>query len=473
MNEGKIVQVIGPVVDVEFEPGKLPAIYSALEVPGVEVKDIFSYSQRLVLEVANHLGENQVRAVAMAGTDGLTRGTRVVDTGSPISVPVGKETLGRILNIIGEPVDKLGPVKTQKLYPIHREAPSFEEQETKVQMLETGVKVIDLLEPYTRGGKTGLFGGAGVGKTVIIMELIHNIAKHHGGISVFGGVGERTREGNDLWLEMKESGVLEKTALVYGQMTEPPGARLRVGLTALTAAEYFRDEEGQDVLLFIDNIFRFTQAGSEVSALLGRMPSAVGYQPTLGTEMGELQERIASTKRGSITSVQAIYVPADDITDPAPATTFAHLDATTVLSRQIAELGLYPAVDPLASTSRILDPRVIGEEHYQAARAVQQILQRYKDLQDIIAILGMEELSDEDKLIVARARKIQRFLSQPFFVAEAFTGAAGKYVSIKDTVKGFSEIVEGKHDDLPEQAFYMVGTIEEAQDKARVLRGGG
>ncbi len=470
MSEGKIVQVIGPVVDVVFEPGQLPAIYNALEVPGGEGKDIFSYSQKLVLEVAQHLGESRVRTVALASTDGLTRGMRVVDTGEPISIPVGKETLGRILNIIGEPVDKMGPVKTKKTYPIHRPAPSFEEQETKVQILETGVKVIDLLEPYTRGGKTGLFGGAGVGKTVIIMELIHNIAKHHGGISVFGGVGERTREGNDLWLEMKESGVIEKTALIYGQMTEPPGARLRVGLTALTAAEYFRDEEGQDVLLFIDNIFRFTQAGSEVSALLGRMPSAVGYQPTLGTEMGELQERITSTKRGSITSVQAIYVPADDITDPAPATAFAHLDATTVLSRQIAELGIYPAVDPLASTSRILDPRVLGEEHYQTARAVQQILQRYKDLQDIIAILGMEELSEEDKLIVARARKVQRFLSQPFFVAEAFTGQPGRYVSIKDTIVGFREIVEGKHDDLTEQAFYMVGSIEEAMEKARRLR---
>ncbi len=469
MNEGKIVQVIGPVVDVEFEPGKLPAIYNALEVPDVEMKDIFSYSQKLVLEVAQHLGESHVRAIAMASTEGLMRGMRVLDTGGPISIPVGKETLGRILNIIGEPVDKLGPVKTEKTYSIHRPAPSFEEQETKVQMLETGVKVIDLLEPYTRGGKTGLFGGAGVGKTVIIMELIHNIAKHHGGISVFGGVGERTREGNDLWLEMRESGVIEKTALIYGQMTEPPGARLRVGLTGLTAAEYFRDEEGQDVLLFIDNIFRFTQAGSEVSALLGRMPSAVGYQPTLGTEMGVLQERITSTKRGSITSVQAIYVPADDITDPAPATAFAHLDATTVLSRQIAELGIYPAVDPLASTSRILDPRVVGDEHYQTARAVQQILQRYRDLQDIIAILGMEELSEEDKLIVARARKVQRFLSQPFFVAEAFTGQPGKYVSVSDTIKGFREIVEGKHDDLPEQAFYMVGTIEEAVEKARKL----
>ncbi|MBI2154742.1 MAG: F0F1 ATP synthase subunit beta [Candidatus Rokubacteria bacterium] len=472
MSEGKIVQVIGPVVDVEFEPDRLPSIYNALEVPGIEMKDIFTYSQRLVLEVALHLGEGRVRAVAMASTDGLTRGMTVRDTGGPISIPVGRETLGRILNVIGEPVDKQGPVKTAKTCPIHRPAPSFEEQSTSVQMLETGVKVIDLLEPYTRGGKTGLFGGAGVGKTVIIMELIHNIATHHGGISVFGGVGERTREGNDLWLEMKESGVLEKTALIYGQMTEPPGARLRVGLTALTAAEYFRDEEGQDVLVFIDNIFRFTQAGSEVSALLGRMPSAVGYQPTLGTEMGVLQERITSTKRGSITSVQAIYVPADDITDPAPATAFAHLDATTVLSRQIAELGIYPAVDPLASTSRILDPRILGEEHFQTARGVQQVLQRYKDLQDIIAILGMEELSEEDKLIVARARKIQRFLSQPFFVAQAFTGQPGKYVSIKDTIKGFREILEGKHDDLPEQAFYMVGTLEEAAEKANRLREG-
>ncbi len=472
MSDGKIVQVIGPVVDVEFEPDRLPAIYNALEVSGIETKDIFTYSQRLVLEVALHLGEGRVRAVAMASTDGLTRGMTVRDTGGPISIPVGRETLGRILNIIGEPVDKQGPVKTSKTYPIHRPAPSFEEQSTAVQMLETGVKVIDLLEPYTRGGKTGLFGGAGVGKTVIIMELIHNIATHHGGISVFGGVGERTREGNDLWLEMKESGVIEKTALIYGQMTEPPGARLRVGLTALTAAEYFRDEEGQDVLVFIDNIFRFTQAGSEVSALLGRMPSAVGYQPTLGTEMGALQERITSTKRGSITSVQAIYVPADDITDPAPATAFAHLDATTVLSRQIVELGIYPAVDPLASTSRILDPRILGDEHFQTARGVQQVLQRYKDLQDIIAILGMEELSEEDKLIVGRARKIQRFLSQPFFVAEAFTGQPGKYVSIKDTIKGFREILEGKHDELTEQAFYMVGTIEEAGEKAQKLRAG-
>ena len=470
MREGHIVQVIGPVVDVEFEPGVLPAIYNALEVPGLEVKDIFSYSQKLVLEVAQHLGESTVRTVAMSSTDGLVRGAKVQDTGRPISVPVGKGTLGRILNIVGEPVDKLGPVAAEKSYPIHRPAPSFEEQSTSVQMLETGIKVVDLLEPYTKGGKTGLFGGAGVGKTVLIQELIHNIAKHHGGISVFAGVGERTREGNDLWLEFKESGIIEKTALIYGQMTEPPGARLRVGLTGLTVAEYFRDDEGQDVLLFIDNIFRFTQAGSEVSALLGRMPSAVGYQPTLGTEMGALQERITSTKRGSITSVQAIYVPADDITDPAPATAFAHLDATTVLSRQISELGIYPAVDPLASTSRILDPRILGEDHYRTARAVQLTLQRYKDLQDIIAILGMEELSEEDKLTVARARKIQRFLSQPFFVAETFTGAPGKYVSLAETVRGFREVVEGKHDELPEQAFYMVGGIDEAVEKAKRLR---
>ncbi len=470
MSDGRIVQVIGPVVDVEFEPGRLPPIYNALEVPGIEVKDIFSYSNKLVLEVAQHLGESTVRTVAMASTDGLVRGSKVVDSGKPISVPVGKGTLGRILNIVGEPVDKQGPVQAETTYPIHRPAPSFEDQATSVQILETGIKVVDLLEPYTRGGKTGLFGGAGVGKTVIIMELIHNIAKHHGGISVFAGVGERTREGNDLWLEMKESGVIEKTALVYGQMTEPPGARLRVGLTGLTVAEYFRDEEGQDVLLFIDNIFRFTQAGSEVSALLGRMPSAVGYQPTLGTEMGALQERITSTKRGSITSVQAIYVPADDITDPAPATAFAHLDATTVLSRQIAELGLYPAVDPLASTSRILDPRVVGKDHYHIARSVQLTLQRYKDLQDIIAILGMEELSEDDKLTVARARKVQRFLSQPMFVAEAFTGQPGKYVTLAESIRGFEEIVAGKHDDLPEQAFYMVGSIEEAIEKAKRLR---
>jgi F-type H+-transporting ATPase subunit beta len=468
-NTGRIAQIIGPVVDVEFEPGKLPAIYNALEVGIQKAPDIFSYSERLVLEVAQHLGENRVRAVALSSTDGLMRGMDVVDTGEPITIPVGPSTLGRIMNIIGEPVDKQGPLTADTRYPIHRPAPSLEDQETKVQMLETGIKVVDLLEPYTKGGKTGLFGGAGVGKTVIIMELIRNIAQEHGGISVFAGVGERTREGNDLWLEMKESGVLGKTALVYGQMTEPPGARLRVGLTGLTAAEYFRDS-GQDVLLFIDNIFRFTQAGSEVSALLGRMPSAVGYQPTLATEMGQLQERITSTKKGSITSVQAIYVPADDITDPAPATAFAHLDATTVLSRQIVELGIYPAVDPLASTSRILDPRNLGEEHYNTARAVQKILQRYKDLQDIIAILGMDELSDEDKLVVSRARKIQRFFSQPFFVAEAFTGQPGRYVSVKETIKGFRELVEGKGDELPEQAFYMVGTFEEAREKAEKLK---
>ena len=470
MSTGKITQVIGPVVDVEFEPGKLPAIYNALLVLGVENKDIFAYSQKLTLEVAQHLGESQVRAVAMAATEGLTRGMRVQDTGAPISIPVGKETLGRILNIVGEPVDKGAPIKTQKSYPIHRPAPAFEDQSTKVEMFETGIKVVDLLEPYSKGGKTGLFGGAGVGKTVLIMELINNIAKQHGGISVFAGVGERTREGNDLYHEMKESGVIEKTALIFGQMTEPPGSRLRVALTGLTAAEYFRDEEGQDVLLFIDNIFRFTQAGSEVSALLGRMPSAVGYQPTLATEMGQLQERITSTKKGSITSVQAIYVPADDITDPAPATAFAHLDATTVLSRPLTELGIYPAVDPLASTSRLLDPNILGEEHYQTARAVQSILQRYKDLQDIIAILGMEELSDEDKVIVARARKIQRFLSQPMFVAEAFTGTPGRYVKLADTIKSFREVVDGKHDELPEQAFYMVGDIGDAMEKAKKLR---
>ncbi len=470
MSTGKIVQIIGPVIDVEFEPGQLPNIYNALEVQGVENKDVFAYSQRLVLEVAQHLGEGQVRTVAMAATEGLTRGMAVSDTGAPITIPVGNETLGRILNIIGEPVDKGPALQTKKTYPIHRPAPPFDEQSTKVEMFETGIKVVDLLEPYTKGGKTGLFGGAGVGKTVLIQELINNIAKQHGGISVFAGVGERTREGNDLYHEMKESGVLEKTALIFGQMTEPPGSRLRVALTGLTAAEYFRDEENQDVLLFIDNIFRFTQAGSEVSALLGRMPSAVGYQPTLGTEMGQLQERITSTKKGSITSVQAIYVPADDITDPAPATAFAHLDATTVLSRQIAELGIYPAVDPLTSTSRILDPNILSDEHYSTARAVQSILQRYKDLQDIIAILGMEELSDEDKMVVGRARKIQRFLSQPFFVAEQFTGSPGRYVKVADTVKSFREIVDGKHDELPEQAFYMVGDISEAIEKAKKLR---
>jgi len=469
MSTGKIVQVIGPVVDVEFEPGRLPGIYNALLVEGVENKDIFSYSQKLTLEVAQHLGESQVRTIAMAATDGLRRGMTVNDTGAPISIPVGPETLGRILNVVGEPVDKGPAIQTKKTYPIHRPAPPFEDQSTKVEMFETGIKVVDLLDPYTKGGKTGLFGGAGVGKTILIQELINNIAKQHGGISVFAGVGERTREGNDLYHEMKESGVLGKTALIFGQMTEPPGSRLRVGLTGLTAAEYFRDEEGKDVLLFIDNIFRFTQAGSEVSALLGRMPSAVGYQPTLGTEMGALQERITSTKKGSVTSVQAIYVPADDITDPAPATAFAHLDATTVLSRPLTELGIYPAVDPLASTSRILDPNILGAEHYRTARDVQLILQRYKDLQDIIAILGMEELSDEDKLIVARARKIQRFLSQPMFVAEAFTGTQGRYVKLADTIKSFREVVDGKHDELPEQAFYMVGDVGEAMDKSKKL----
>ena len=469
MSTGKIVQVIGPVVDVEFEPGRLPAIYNALQVEGVENKDVFAYSQRLILEVAQHLGESQVRTVAMAATDGLRRGMTVNDTGAPISIPVGPETLGRILNIVGEPVDKGPAIRAKKTYPIHRPAPPFEDQSTKVEMFETGIKVVDLLEPYTKGGKTGLFGGAGVGKTVLIQELINNIAKQHGGISVFAGVGERTREGNDLYHEMKESGVIEKTALIFGQMTEPPGSRLRVGLTGLTAAEYFRDEEGQDVLLFIDNIFRFTQAGSEVSALLGRMPSAVGYQPTLGTEMGALQERITSTKKGSITSVQAIYVPADDITDPAPATAFAHLDATTVLSRALTELGIYPAVDPLASTSRILDPLILGQEHYATARGVQSVLQRYKDLQDIIAILGMEELTDEDKLIVARARKLQRFLSQPFHVAEGFTGQPGRYVKLADTIQGFKEVLDGHCDDMPEQAFYMVGTIDEAIEKARKM----
>src|SRR5438132_5443096 len=472
MSQGKVVQVIGPVVDVEFEVGKLPAIYNALEVPNAGSTDVFAYSAKLVLEVSQHLGESRVRAVAMAATDGLTRGMRVNDTGHPITIPVGKETLGRIINITGEAVDKAGPLKVTKTLPIHRPAPSFEQQSTNVEMFETGIKVVDLLEPYTKGGKTGLFGGAGVGKTVLIMELINNIAKQHGGISVFAGVGERTREGNDLYHDFKESGVLGKTALIFGQMTEPPGSRLRVGLTGLTAAEYFRDEEGQDVLLFIDNIFRFTQAGSEVSALLGRMPSAVGYQPTLATEMGALQERITSTKKGSITSVQAIYVPADDITDPAPATTSAHLDATTNLSRQIAQLGIYPAVDPLDSTSRILDPQIVGEEHYQTARAVQSILQRYKDLQDIIAILGMDELAEYDKLTVARARKIQKFLSQPFNVAEAFTGAKGKYVKLSETVRSFKEVIEGKHDELPEQAFYMVGGIEEVLEKAERLKKG-
>ncbi len=466
MGEGKIIQIIGPVVDAEFEPGELPEIYNALKITNPSISD---KEGNLVVEVAQHVGENTVRCIAMDSTDGLVRGMKAVDTGQPITMPVGREVLGRVLNVIGEPVDDGPPLKGEKRYPIHRPAPSFLDQNTQVEAFETGIKVIDLLEPYARGGKIGLFGGAGVGKTVVIMELIHNIAIQHGGFSVFGGVGERTREGNDLWLEMKHSKVIDKAALVFGQMTETPGARARVGLSALTAAEYFRDEEGQDVLLFIDNIFRFTQANSEVSALLGRMPSAVGYQPTLATDLGELQERITSTTKGSITSVQAIYVPADDLTDPAPATTFSHLDATTVLSRQIVEMGIYPAVDPLDSTSRILDPVVVGEEHYETARSVQQILQKYKDLQDIIAILGMDELSEDDKQIVARARKIQRFLSQPFFVAEEFTGTEGRYVKLPDTIKGFREIVEGKHDEIPEQAFYMVGTIEEVFEKAEKL----
>jgi F-type H+-transporting ATPase subunit beta len=463
---GKITQVIGPVVDVEFPAGALPPIYNALKVSNPAINDL---PWNLVLEVAQHLGENTVRTIAMDATEGLVRNMEVQDTGDAIKVPVGPQTLGRIINVIGEPVDGAGPIETSTQYPIHRPAPAFTEQATEVEAFETGIKVVDLLAPYSRGGKIGLFGGAGVGKTVIIQELINNVAKQHGGYSVFGGVGERTREGNDLWLEMRESGVISRAALVYGQMNEPPGARARVGLTALTAAEYFRDEEGKDVLLFIDNIFRFTQANSEVSALLGRMPSAVGYQPTLSTDLGELQERITTTKKGSITSVQAIYVPADDLTDPAPATTFAHLDATTVLSRQIAELGIYPAVDPLDSTSRILDPNVVGEEHYKVARAVQEVLQRYKDLQDIIAILGMDELSEEDKLTVARARKIQKFLSQPFHVAEAFTGRSGVYVKLPDTIRGFKEIVEGKHDNIPEQAFYMMGTIDDVLENARQL----
>ncbi len=462
MSEGKVVQIISAVVDVRFESGELPAIYNSLEINRDD-------GTRLVLEVQQHLGENTVRCVAMDSTDGLVRGTKVFDTGKPIAMPVGPGTLGRLLNLIGEPIDEIGPINALRHDPIHRKPLTFEELVVSEGVFETGIKVIDLLEPYTRGGKTGLFGGAGVGKTVVIMELIHNIAKEHGGYSVFGGVGERTREGNDLWREMKESGVINKTSMVFGQMNEPPGARLRVGLSALTVAEYFRDDEGRDVLLFIDNIFRFTQAGSEVSALLGRMPSAVGYQPTLATEMGELQERITSTRKGSITSVQAIYVPADDLTDPAPATTFSHLDATTVLSRKLTELGIYPAVDPLESTSVILDPKIIGEEHYKTARAVKEILQKYKELQDIINILGMEELSDEDKTIVGRARRIQRFLSQPFFVATEFTGREGKYVHLEDTIKGFKGLVEGEYDHLPEQAFYMVGTIEEAVERAKNL----
>ncbi|MPY87388.1 MAG: F0F1 ATP synthase subunit beta [Luteitalea sp.] len=471
---GRVVQIIGPVLDIEFDAGHLPAIHNAVRVMSA---DASGDTIGVVVEVEQHLGENRVRAVAMKATDGMQRGMRAVDLGVPISVPVGPQTLGRVMNVLGEPIDFPDrPVETRERWPIHRPAPSLEEQSTELQMFETGIKVVDLLEPYLRGGKIGLFGGAGVGKTVIIQELIHNIALKHGGVSVFAGVGERTREGNDLWHEMQESGVVDpsdwqksRAALIYGQMTEPPGARLRVGLTGLTVAEYFRDAEGKDVLLFIDNIFRFTQAGSEVSALLGRMPSAVGYQPTLLTEMGELQERITSTRKGSITSVQAIYVPADDYTDPAPATTFAHLDATTNLSRDIASLGIYPAVDPLASTSRILDPRVVGEEHYNVARRVKQVLQRNKDLQDIIAILGIDELSEEDRLTVTRARKIQRFLSQPFHVAEQFTGRGGKYVPVADTIRGFKEICDGKHDEVPEQAFYMMGTIDEALEMAKTL----
>ncbi len=466
MNIGRIVQVIGPVVDVAFEEGQLPSIMNAIAITNPTIND---QEDNLIVEVAQHLGDNVVRCIAMDITDGLVRGMKAKDQGGPISVPVGPECLGRILNVVGRPVDGLGPVEAKHTMPIHREAPTFLEQDTSVHVLETGVKVIDLLVPFPRGGKMGMFGGAGVGKTVVMMEMIHNIAMHHGGISVFAGVGERTREGNDLYLEMKASGVIKQAALIYGQMTEPPGARARVALTALAAAEYFRDVEGQDVLLFIDNIFRFTQAGSEVSALLGRMPSAVGYQPTLATDLGELQERITSTNKGSITAVQCVYVPADDLTDPAPATTFAHLDGTVVLSRPIAELGIYPAVDPLDSTSRILDPIVLGKEHYQVARQVQVTLQKYKDLQDIIAILGMDELSEEDKITVSRARKIQRFLSQPFFVAAQFTGTEGKFVPVAETVRGFKEILEGKHDDLPEQAFYMVGGIEEVVEKAKRL----
>jgi len=466
MNIGKIVQVIGPVIDVAFDEGKLPSIMNAVTITNPAINND---EDNLVIEVAQHLGDNVVRCIAMDITDGLVRGMKAKDTGGPITVPVGPECLGRILNVVGRPVDGLGPVVAKTNMPIHREAPTFLEQDTSVHVLETGVKVIDLLVPFPRGGKMGMFGGAGVGKTVVMMEMIHNIAMHHGGISVFAGVGERTREGNDLYLEMKESGVIKQAALIYGQMTEPPGARARVALTALAAAEYFRDIEGQDVLLFVDNIFRFTQAGSEVSALLGRMPSAVGYQPTLATDLGELQERITSTTKGSITAVQCVYVPADDLTDPAPATTFAHLDGTVVLSRPIAELGIYPAVDPLDSTSRILDPNVLGVEHYQVARAVQVTLQKYKDLQDIIAILGMDELSEEDKQTVSRARKIQRFLSQPFFVAAQFTGTEGKFVPVAETVRGFKEILDGKHDELPEQAFYMVGGIEEAVEKAKKL----
>ena len=465
--EGRVLQVMGPVIDVQFEAGEVPPIYNAIEVTSEGFDTPIEID--ITLEVAHHLGEGLVKCVAMQPTDGVVRGMKAIDTGEPISVPVGRQTLGRVLNVLGEPVDEGPELDDSKRYPIHRSAPSFEDQSTETEMLETGIKVIDLIQPFAKGGKIGLFGGAGVGKTVIIMELINRIATKHGGFSVFAGVGERTREGNDLWLEMKESGVIDKAALIYGQMTEPPGARLRVGLTGLTVAEYFRDEEGQDVLLFIDNIFRFTQAGSEVSALLGRMPSAVGYQPNLASEMGELQERITTTKKGSITSIQAIYVPADDYTDPAPATTFAHLDAITALERSIAEQGIYPAVDPLASTSRILDPRVIGEEHYAVTRMVQGVLQRYKELQDIIAILGMDELSEEDKLTVSRARKIARFLSQPFFVAEQFTGIPGSYVSLEDTIQGFKQVCEGQHDDIPEQAFYMAGGIDEVRERAEKM----
>jgi F-type H+-transporting ATPase subunit beta len=465
---GRVVQVIGPVVDVEFKGHALPEIYNAIRITseGFDTPNPID----IIAEAEQHLGEDKVRCVSMHPTDGLARGMKAIDLEGPIQVPVGEETLGRVINVIGEPVDHLGPIKAKKKYPIHRPPPPLEDQSTKMEMFETGIKVIDLIQPFLKGGKIGLFGGAGVGKTVIIMELIHNVAQEHGGYSVFAGIGERTREGNDLWLEMKESGVIDKTALVYGQMTEPPGARLRVGLSALSVAEYFRDEMNQDILLFIDNIFRFVQAGSEVSALLGRMPSAVGYQPNLATELGELEERITSTNKGSITSVQAIYVPADDFTDPAPATTFSHLDATTNLSRALTEIGIYPAVDPLSSYSRILDPRIIGEEHYKVARQVKEILQRHKDLQDIITILGMEELSEEDKLIVARARKIQRFLSQPFHVAQEFTGREGKYVTIEQTVQGFKEIVEGKHDDKPEQVFYMMGGIDEVLERAEKLK---
>jgi len=468
MNTGRVIQVIGPIVDVEFPAGQLPAIFNALKMP---VGD-----HELVVEVASHLGDNQVRAIALGPTEGLQRGVEVTDTDAPLTVPVGRECLGRLMDVLGEPKDERGPITTKTRAPIHKPAPSFVDQETRPQIFETGIKVVDLLEPYMKGGKVGLFGGAGVGKTVIIMELINNVAKQHGGVSVFGGVGERSREGNDLWLEMQESklsdgnSVLSKTVLVYGQMNEPPGARARVGLTALSQAEYFRDEEGADTLLFIDNVFRYVLAGAEVSALLGRMPSAVGYQPTLGTEVGALQERITSTKKGSITSIQAVYVPADDLTDPGVATTFQHLDSTTVLSRALTELGIYPAVDPLESTSRILDPKIVGEEHYSTARAVQKILQKYRDMQDIIAILGIDELSEEDKLLVSRARKIQKFLSQPFFVAEVFTGRPGRYVKLPDTIRSFKEIIDGKHDDLPEQAFYMVGSIEEAIENAAKLK---